>query len=674
MLTLTDYNQALHIRFGEKEVFHHSPENPSFFIGKGCSTYEMYHGNFDITNELESKYPLVHFEIIENKLETAVIRFFFESLELFVSLHVQDHHLLKMKFEGTDPIFNRFWCRFVSNKNEGIYGCGEQYSKLNLKGSSLPLWVSEQGVGRNKKELLTFFADKFDKAGGDWYTTYFPQPSFITTSNYFCHVNHSSYMEFDFSHDDFSQIECWAIPEEITIGIGKDFEEVIQTQSHYFGLQPKLPDWIFDGMILGLQGGTEEVLPKVNQAIKKGIKLSAIWIQDWEGKRITSFGKQLMWNWQFEEMMYPNLPETIKQLNKSGIRTMGYINPFLATEGALYREASEKQYLLKTRNNEEYLVEVTTFPAAIVDLTNPKAYHWLKDIIKNNMLAIGLSGWMADFGEYLPCDCKLFSGEDPALIHNQFPVLWAKLNREAVEEAGKLGEVVFFTRSGYSYTQKYSTLMWNGDQMVDWSIDDGLPSVIPASLSLGLSGFGISHSDIGGYTTFDNQLGKITRSKELLMRWIEMAAYTPVMRTHEGNRPDLNCQFDYDEETLEHFKRMVAIHVRLKPYFQLLNAENAIAGMPFMRSLYTHYPTDKTKNIQYEYLLGSDLLISPVLNAGEYEHDVFLPEDEWIFLWDEKPYNGGNYKVLSPLGKPPVFVRTNSKYREMLLKMKEDAE
>ena len=279
MLTLTDHNHALHIRFREKELFHHSPENPSFFIGKGYSTYEMYHGNFDITNELESKYPLVHFEIIENKLETAVIRFFFESLELFVSLRVQDHHLLKLKFEGMDPKFNRFWCRFVSNKNEGIYGCGEQYSKLNLKGSSLRLWVSEQGVGRNKKELLTFFADKFDKAGGDWYTTYFPQPSFITTSNYFCHVNHSSYMEFDFSHDDFSQIECWAIPEEITIGIGKDWEEVIQTQSHYFGLQPKLPDWIFDGMILGLQGGTEEVLPKVNQAIKKGIKLSAIWIQ-----------------------------------------------------------------------------------------------------------------------------------------------------------------------------------------------------------------------------------------------------------------------------------------------------------------------------------------------------------------------------------------------------------
>jgi len=674
MLTLTENKQGLHIRFGEIEILRHSSENPAFIIGKGRSTYEMYHGNFEFTNELESKYPLVNFQIVEKTPETAVIRFFFESIEVFVTLQVQDYQILKIKIDNQAIKFNRFWCRFISNRNEGIYGGGEQYSKLNLKGSKLPLWVSEQGVGRNKKELLTFFADKFDKAGGDWYTTYFPQPSFITTSNFFCHVNHSSYMEFDFTHDDFSQIECWSVPEEIIIGIGEDFKEVIQTQAKYFGLQPKLPDWIFDGMILGLQGGTEVVQPKVELAINKGIKLSAIWIQDWEGKRITSFGKQLMWNWQFEEAMYPDLPETIKNLNKRGIRTMGYINPFLAIEGALYREASEKHYLLKNQNNEEYLVEVTTFPAAIVDLTNPEAYQWLKGIIKNNMLAIGLSGWMADFGEYLPCDCKLFSGEDPTLIHNQFPVLWAKLNREAIEEMGKLGEAVFFTRAGYSFTQRYSTLMWNGDQMVDWSMDDGLPSVIPASLSLGLSGFGISHSDIGGYTTFDNQLGKITRSKELLMRWIEMAAYTPVMRTHEGNRPDLNCQFDYDEETLEHFRRMVAIHVRLKPYFQILNEENATTGLPFMRSLYTHYPTEKTKNIQTEYLLGRDLLICPVLKAGENEQNVFLPEDEWIYLWNEQHYSGGSHTITSSLGKPPVFVRMKSPYREMLIRMKEDEE
>lgn len=48
---------------------------------------------------------------------------------------------------------------------------------------------------------------------------------------------------------------------------------------------------------------------------------------------------------------------------------------------------------------------------------------------------------------------------------------------------------------------------------------------------MGLSGFGLSHSDIGGYTTLPVIL---TRSKELLLRWAEYSVFTPLMRTHEG--------------------------------------------------------------------------------------------------------------------------------------------
>ncbi len=671
MLNVKENNQELKIAFNGKLIIKHSPNNPSFFLGKGISKYDMYHGNFEISTELESKYPLADFEILESSPNNANIRFFFGALQLTIAFQEDEKGLLRLKLITENEHLNRFWVRFVSNRDEAVYGCGEQYSKLNLKGHKLPIWVSEQGIGRNKKELLTFLADKFDKAGGDWYTTYYSQPSFLTTSNIFCHINHSCFMEFDFTHEDYTQIECWHIPSEIVVGVEKDFLSTLTKQSHYFGLQPPLPDWIFDGMVLGLQGGTKMVLPKIEHSLKKGIKISAIWIQDWEGKRITAFGKQLMWNWQFEEFMYPDLPKTIKELEEKGIRTMGYINPFLALEGSLYQEAKEKGFILKNALGEEYLVEVTTFPAAIVDLSNPQAYLWLKEIIKKNMLSIGLSGWMADFGEYTPCDCTPFSGEDAALLHNKFPVIWAKLNREAVEEMQKLGDVVFFTRSGYSFTQRYSTLMWNGDQMVDWSIDDGLPSVIPASLSLGLSGFGISHSDIGGYTTFDNQLGKIIRSKELFMRWTELAAFTPVMRTHEGNRPEINCQFDCDDEALEHLATMVSVHVNLKPYLQMLNEENSKSGIPFMRSLYTHYPTKDTKDIQYEYLLGRDILVSPVIKPGEENHEVFLPDDEWIDLWDENEYRGGLHTIASPIGKPPVFIRKKSQFKTELLKIKE---
>ncbi len=69
-------------------------------------------------------------------------------------------------------------------------------------------------------------------------------------------------------------------------------------------------------------------------------------------------------------------------------------------------------------------------------------------MIKKNMIDLGLGGWMADFGEYLPIDGVFHDGTPAMLMHNLYPVLWAKLNREAVEESGKLGEIMFFMRAG----------------------------------------------------------------------------------------------------------------------------------------------------------------------------------------------------------------------------------
>ena len=79
-------------------------------------------------------------------------------------------------------------------------------------------------------------------------------------------------------------------------------------------------------------------------------------------------------------------------------------------------------------------------------------------------------------------------------------------------------------------SQKYSTMTWAGDQLVDWSLSDGIGSTIPAALSLAMSGTGLYHYDIGGYTSLFN----ITRTEELLLRSAEGAVFTVLMRTHEG--------------------------------------------------------------------------------------------------------------------------------------------
>jgi alpha-glucosidase len=124
------------------------------------------------------------------------------------------------------------------------------------------------------------------------------------------------------------------------------------------------------------------------------------------------------------------------------------------------------------------------------------------------------------------------------------------------------GEVFFFTRAGHTGTIATSTMMWTGDQHVDWSVDDGLPSVIPATLSLAMSGYGITHSDVGGYTTIMD----MTREEELLLRWEEMNAFSPLFRTHEGNQPSRNVQFDSTERLVEQMGRCSTWHEALKPY------------------------------------------------------------------------------------------------------------
>ena len=123
-------------------------------------------------------------------------------------------------------------------------------------------------------------------------------------------------------------------------------------------------------------------------------------------------------------------------------------------------------------------------------------------------------------------------GEDQdEVLHQVMPQEWAALNREVIEEEGKVGDVLFWMRSGGIQSKFHQTLSWAGDQLVGWTQSDGLPSSIVASLSLATSGMGLSHSDIGGY--HGEPLVGVVRTKELFLRWAEYAAFTPVMRTHE---------------------------------------------------------------------------------------------------------------------------------------------
>ena len=618
-------------------------------VGRGENTFSMTRGSFTIRERLTLEKPLPVRRIVQDGDSAQV---FFDEGSALLSVSGDRLHV---SFAGLDG-YNRMWLTLPAEKTEHVYGTGETFSEFDLRGQKVNVWVAEHQNAKMlaRKTLKIKFgltiADHKQKFSN--YETYYAQPTFLSSRRYFFHSATTARCVFDFTNSDRHILKTDSV-DDFYVGFGDTFADVLEDLTDLLGRPPQLPDWVYDGAILGIQGGTQIMLDKIDRCLACGMPVAGAWIQDWEGRRVTAFGKQLMWNWEWDRELYPGLDEAIRTLREKNIRVLGYCNPFLAIEKPLYAEASALGYCVKDKAGRDYLVTITTFPAAMVDLTNPDAWNWLKEVIKTNMIGFGLSGWMADFGEYLPTDCVLHSGEDPQLVHNTWPARWAQLNREAVEEAGRSGEIFFFTRAGFSGTPRWSTMMWNGDNHVDFSVDNGLPSVIPAMLSLTCSGFGLSHSDTGGYTTF----GKMRRSEELYMRWCEMNAFSPLLRSHEGNNPDLNAQFDASEQTLAHQARMSRAHKLLKPYLQDAVRENAQTGHGVVRPLFFHYDEPQAYIECTEYLLGRDILVAPVLRQGQTRRKVYLPQDEWIALATGQAYSGGMHTIDAPLGVIPVFYR-----------------
>ncbi|MCM3570573.1 alpha-glucosidase [Neobacillus mesonae] len=662
-LELNLLNEGFEILFNQKVLLRHTAQQPMIYVGYGEETIKMYRGNFDIKDYLIERIPLRFAKVdeLESEFQIELAKFQESYPSIILSVKIEDSRL-KVEFKQNENQINRVWIRIAADQEEKVYGCGEQLSYFNLRGRNFPLWTSEPGVGRNKKTYTTWQADVKDQAGGDYYNTNFPQPTFISTRKYFCHMETTAYADFDFRSPDFHELQVWEIPKYILFDTAESYVELVEKITSLFGRQPELPEWVYNGIILGIQGGTKVVEEKLDKALEYGIKVSGLWCQDWQGKRVTSFGRRLMWNWQWSENDYPELDKKILEWKKRGIRFLGYINPYVAVEGNLYKEAYEKGYLALTEQGDVYTVDFGEFYCGVVDFTNKEAADWYKQVIKENLIEFGLDGWMADFGEYLPTDVKLYNGADAKLMHNAWPTEWAKINYEAVSESNKLGEILYFMRAGFTGVQKYNTLLWGGDQSVNWSLDDGLASVIPAALSAGMIGCGLHHSDIGGYTSLHGN----KRSKELLLRWVDFSTFTPVMRTHEGNRPDDCFQFDGDDETLKHFARMTTIFVTLKPYTKSLVKENAERGIPVQRPLFMHYEEDpNVYDIQYQYLYGKDLLVAPVHQENQTDWEVYLPEDEWVHVWSGKTYNGGTVTVEAPIGYPPVFYRKHSEWKDL---------
>lgn len=642
------------LRLAGRTILRHMDKYPAISLAYGDPCVTMVRGNFRLADHAVAAAPLSRTEV--DGVGRVVLASADSAARVAVSL--EGARLTIAALSGHD----RLTLDFSLEDGDVLWGGGEQMSYLALNGRTFPIWTSEPGVGREPGTPLTDQASADGSfAGGDYWTTNYPEPTVLCTAGWGLSLANAEYVELDAREPGSLRIHVWSGEVAVDLFEGAPADLTRQLGAR-FGERQSLPDWAIGGAIVGLKQG-EASFDRLETLVDAGAAISGLWCEDWVGIRETSFGRRLFWDWQWNADRYPELPARIAALKACGIRFLGYVNPYLAVDGPLYPEAAGRGLLAQCLDSDEpYAVDFGEFHAGVVDFTNPAAAEWFaEEVIGKRMLDFGLDGWMADFGEYLPTDLRLHAG-DPMQEHNRWPVRWAEVNARAVASRGKTGEVLWFMRAGHTGVQAHCPLLWAGDQSVDFSRHDGIGTVITAALSSGLVGNAFSHSDVGGYTSL---LGNV-RTEELILRWYELGAFSPVFRTHEGNRPDDNLQIDSTPSLIEGFVRWSRVHAALAPYVRHLIAEARDAGLPAQRALFLRYPDDAvTFTIQDQYLYGGDVMVAPVIEAGAEMRKVYLPKGEWRHLWSGADYTPGWHDIAAPVGEPPVFYRPGSAFADL---------
>lgn len=141
------------------------------------------------------------------------------------------------------------------------------------------------------------------------------------------------------------------------------------------------------------------------------------------------------------------------------------------------------------------------------------------------------------------------------------------------------------------------------------------------------------------------------------MRWVELGAFTPIMRTHEGANKDDNWSWEKDQETTDHFRRFALVHQALAADFQALAQEASGTSAPILRHLMLVFPNDaQSRTVDDQFMIGEQLLVAPVVEEGATTRQVYLPPGSWFHVWTGEEHAGGTtVTVEAPIGSPPVF-------------------
>ena len=529
--------------------------------------------------------------------------------------------------------------RFDPNPGEKIFGMGQyQQPDLDLKGTMLEL------AQRNSQVSVPFLISSLGY-GFLWNN---PAVGRVTFANNLTEWTARSTREMDY----------W-------ICAGEDPKEILERYTAVTGRAPLFPENLMGLWQCKLRYRTqEEVLSVARKYREEGIHIDQIVID--------FFHWTVQGDWTFDRTYWPDPKAMVDELHSMGIRVIVSVWPSVDRRSVNFGPMSEQGLLIRTERGAAQTYDYQG-DCVEIDPFNPETRRYIWEVCKKNYYDLGIDGfWLdnsePDYGVYDFENYRYYEG--PALsCSNLYPQMFSRAFYEPMSE-DKGTDAVNLLRCGWAGSQKYGNVIWSGDVP---STFESFREQLQAGLNIGLAGIPWWTTDIGGFMTDDVNDPAF---QELLIRWYQFAVYSAVLRMH-GDRGPYNIPplderergggylhtgqpnelWSYGEENYRIMRKYYDVRIAMHDYIRDLYREAHETGAPLIRTMFFEFPRDaECWELQDQYMFGAKYLVAPVLELGQRERDVYLPEGRWKDVNSGEILDGGRtVRAAAPLDVIPVY-------------------
>jgi len=345
----------------------------------------------------------------------------------------------------------------------------------------------------------------------------------------------------------------------------------------------------------------------------------------------------------FSERDFPDPRAMFAELHRLGFEAWLWVTPFVNVEAGSFEALARERVLVPSRSGAG-AARLTWWggTAGLVDVTSPRAREWFRGRLRA-LLDLGADGFKIDGGDhkYHPAaaDCAWHEAPGASGYSDRLLALFEELVPNRCE-----------TRTAW-LSQCRAVLWREGGKDSHWGLDNGLKAMVTLGQHLGLLGYDLLIPDMVPGRVQTLVASHPLPTDELMVRWTEASAFFPFLQFSY-------FPWNYAEPTAEAALALARVHKALEPYLAEQAAERRA---PLLRPVWYDAPQEAALYaLADEFMLGRDLLVAPVLDAGVTSRRVVLPPGEWVDAWSGRAVQGVLENWPAPCPGIPVFARAGA--------------